>query len=159
MIRIEPKAIATFALRLLARVAFAVWFGGFTFYAAVVVPDLHESLGGMETGDISRRVAPFLYMLGLAALLLNGLVLIADRAERSGWRGKARLGLLAASALLLVVLVAMHWEMGARLDSGTGHDRFFSLHETYLTVFAVQWLANLGLLALDSVSRNSRKDV
>ena len=151
------RALGTFALRLLARVALAVWFGGFTFYASVVVPDLHESLGGMETGEISRRVAPYLYAIGLTALLLNGLVLATDRGERSGWRGKARIALLAASSLLLIALVAMHREMGARLDSGGSRGRFFSLHESYLTVFAVQWLANLGLLALDSVSKISEK--
>ncbi len=67
------------------------------------------------------------------------------------------MALLATSALLLAVLVAMHREMGLRLDSGASRSGFFSLHETYLTVFAVQWLANLGLLALDSISRISRK--
>lgn len=134
-----------------------LWFGGLTFYAAVVVPDLHESLGGMETGEVSRRVAPDLYAIGLVALLLNGLVWITDRGERSGWRGKVKMALLATSALLLAVLVAMHREMGLRLDSGASRRGFFSLHETYLTVFAVQWLANLGLLALDSISRISRK--
>jgi hypothetical protein len=139
-----------FALRFLARVAFAIWFGGFTFYAGVVVPDLHESFGGMETGEVSRRVAVVLYLFGGSAMVLGWLVAAIDPLERSGWRGKARIGFLTIASILLVALVAMHRVMGARLDSGLGRDAFFPLHETYLTVFAIQWLANLGLLAVET---------
>jgi hypothetical protein len=143
------KALASFALRLLARLALAVWFGGFTFYAAVVVPDLHENLGGMETGEISRRVAVFLYGIGAAALTFGCLVAAIDRAR--GWRGKARFGLLAVNALLLVALVLMHRSLGIRLDSGGSLAAFRSFHEVYLTVWTGQWLAILGLLALDAL--------
>jgi hypothetical protein len=157
--RIWPgwRAVATFVLRFLCRVTFAIWFGGFTFYAGVVVPDLHENFGGMETGEVSRRVAVVLYLFGGSAILLGGIIAAIDPAERSGWRGKARLGLLAVSSILLVALVAMHRVMGGRLDSGLGRDAFFPLHETYLTVFAIQWLANLGLMAVET-GRGPRRD-
>lgn len=142
------RRFAGFLLRLLARVALAVWFGGFTFYAAVVVPDLHENLGGMETGEISRRVAVFLYGIGAAALVSGWLVAATERV--SGWRGKVRLGLLAVNTLLLVALVLMHRSLGIRLDSGGSLAAFRSFHEVYLTVWTGQWLAILGLLALDA---------
>jgi hypothetical protein len=151
----DLRDFGLFALRFLARVAFAIWFGGFTFYAGVVVPDLHESFGGMETGEVSRRVAVVLYVFGGSAMVLGWTLAAIDPGERAGWRGKVRLGMLAVSSILLLVLIAMHRAMGARLDSGLSRDAFFPLHETYLTVFAIQWLANLGLLAVDRTSKVS----
>ena len=145
----RPRAVASFALRLLARVALACWFGGFTFYAAVVVPDLHENLGGMETGEVSRRVAVFLYEIGASALVLGWLVASTDRVP--AWRGKARFGLLAINTLVLVALVLMHRSLGIRLDSGGSLPAFRSFHEVYLTVWTGQWLAILALLALESM--------
>jgi hypothetical protein len=144
------RVLASFALRLLGRVTLAVWFGGFTFYAAVVVPDLHENLGGMETGEISRRVAPFLYATGAAALALAWLDFLTDRYQRNGWRGKARLGLLAANSLLLITLILMHRSLGIYLDSGGKLAEFRAFHEVYLTIWTVQWLAILGLMAIDA---------
>ncbi|WP_435005218.1 hypothetical protein P12x_003113 [Tundrisphaera lichenicola] len=144
-------AWAIFALRFLNRVAFATWIGGFVFYAAVVVPDLHETFGGMETGEISRRVAVVLYEIGASALALGWVILAVDRVERSGWRGKVRFGLMVGSTVLLGVLIAMHRVIGARIDSGLDRDEFFPLHETYLTVFGVQWFGLLLMMALDLI--------
>ena len=82
-----PRSVGAFLVRYLATVAFAIWFGGFTFYSAVVVPDLHEALGGMETGEISRRVSLLLNAIGGAAVTLCWLRIALDRGARSGWRG------------------------------------------------------------------------
>ena len=73
-----------------------------------------------------------------------------DRPERRGWRGKIFAALLVLDTLLLVALIVMHRELGARIDAGASRGAFFPLHESYLTVFAVQWLACLGLVAVDS---------
>ncbi len=144
------RAAAAFALRSLARIAFAIWFGGFTFYAAVVVPDLHETFGGMETGEISRRVSVVLNAVGLAAVALGWAVVALDRDIRSGWRGKVRIGLLAVTSLLLFALIVLHRDMGSRLDSGDGLRAFHRIHEFYLILSTAQWFANLGLMAVDS---------
>jgi hypothetical protein len=153
------RLLASFALRLLTRVSLAIWFGGFTFYAAVVVPDLHENLGGMETGEISRRVARFLYAIGASALALAWLDTLTDRGRRSGWRGKTRIGLLAANSFLLITLVLMHRSLGINLDSGGKLAEFRSFHEVYLTTWTVQWLALLGLMAIDTFPEFFKKDV
>ncbi len=152
--------LASFVLRLLSRVALAVWFGGFSVYAAVVVPDLHENLGGMETGEISRRVAPFLYACGISSVGPGpggGSKSLTDRDRRSGWLGKSRLGLLALNSFLLITLVLMHRSLGIHLDSGGRLSKFHSLHEVYLTTWTVQWLAILCLLALDALPGIPRK--
>lgn len=152
------KALAAYTLRLLDRVALAIWFGGFTFYAAVVVPDLHENLGGMETGEISRRVAPFLYAIGAAAVVLAWLVALTDRDLRAGLLGKARLGLLVANSLLLIALIAMHRSLGIHLDSGRSLSAFRRFHEVYLSTWTAQWLAILGLMAIDAFPQIPNKE-
>ena len=73
-----------------------------------------------------------------------------DRAERRGWRGKALATLLVLDTLLLVALIVMHRELASRIDAGASRGAFFPLHESYLTVFAAQWLASLGLVAVNS---------
>jgi len=155
---VPVRAAGLFVLRSLARIALAIWFGGFTFYAAVVVPDLHDTFSGPETGEVSRRVVIPLYAIGFAAAILAGTVAAVDPAGRSGWRGKLRLALLAAMSLLLLALVAIHRVMGARLDAGGSRGDFFPLHEAYLTVFAIQWGASLGLLAVEprEIARSGR---
>ncbi len=149
--------LARFAVRYLAGVAFVVWFGGFTFYAAVVVPDLHEALGGMETGEISRRVGFALNTIGGAAVGLGWLRLGTDRAARAGWRGGIRAGLLALTTLLLLALVVIHGVLSARLDSGASRSSFFPLHEVYLIVSTAQWAANLGLMAVEAIGNPRKK--
>lgn len=147
------RSLAASVIRVLARAALAAWFGGFTFYAAVVVPDLHEHLGGIETGEVSRRVAPYLYAIGAAALVLAGLVAAVDHDLPPSRRGWAKLALLVAGLALLVALFAMDRSMGRRLDLGVDSAGFLPFHETYLTVWTGEWLVILGLLAMGDTSR------
>jgi hypothetical protein len=122
-----------------------------------VVPDLHDHLGGPETGEISRRVAVVLYEIGVWALAFSWLGLITDRGLRSGWQGLTRLGLLTANTGLLIALILMHQALGIRLDGGERLSTFRDSHEQYLMVWSGQWLAILGLMALDVYSRLPRK--
>ena len=63
---VDPGPMIVILLRrLLVLAAFAFWQGGFTFYAAVVVPVGTEVLGSsMEQGSITRRVTVYLNMAG-----------------------------------------------------------------------------------------------
>ncbi len=151
------RSVAGGLVRFLARASLAIYFGGFTFYAAVVVPDLHENLGGMETGEISRRVAIFLYAIGAGTLSLSWLGLAIDRDQRGGWRGKTRFGLLLLSSLLLMALVLMHRSLGSQIDETGSTTAFRSFHEQYLMVWTGQWLAILGLMAVESFPKNREK--
>ena len=57
--------------RFLVLVALMFWLGGFTFYAAVVVPVGQEDLGShLEQGFITRQVTKYLNLSGAIALLL-----------------------------------------------------------------------------------------
>ena len=146
-----------FLNRVAARVGMAVFFGGFTFYAAVVVPDLHSHLGGMETGEISRRVALYLYAIGALALGLTWLRVVFESNLRTGWRGLSFVALLLFSTLILSVLGLMHRSLGQQLDQSLPMDPIRSFHEKYLTVWTILWLAMVGLFALDALRTSTQK--
>jgi len=149
--------------RFLCLVSLSVWVGGFTFYSAVVIPVLHESLGSLETGYVTQRVTDYLNAAGVLAVALWWLSAWADRPAVSGLAGRARLGLLAATTLLLAGLIALHRVMDGRLESGGLRD-FYPLHRAYLVASTAQWFVNLGLIAVvlilrrDSPAETTRRD-
>jgi NAD/NADP transhydrogenase beta subunit len=119
-----------------ARLALAVWLGGFTFYGGVVVPIYHRHFTTMEVGLASRDVTDALNALGLVALVL--LALDAARDRRRGL-------LVALAAALLAALVGLHEIMDARIDAGA-FGRFYPLHRAYLTVHTALWAVQVVLL-------------
>ena len=138
-------AVWALALRSLSLLALAVWVGGFTFYSAVVIPVLHESMGSVEAGLITQRVTDTLNGIGAAAVVLCCLWAAVERPPYAVRSNRARLGLLAASTALLVVLIALHRVMDRRLET-SGLRGFYPLHRAYLLASTAQWAANLGLL-------------
>jgi hypothetical protein len=134
----------TLLFRLTCLVALMVWVGGFMFYGAAVVPALHDALDSFTAGFITRRVTDRLNAVGAVALVLWGAAGWSER--RPGLRA-AWYGLLATSAGLLVALFVLHGVMDDRLDAGRLRG-FYPLHRVYLVVSTVQWLVNLGLLAV-----------
>ncbi len=119
--------------------AIALWLGGFTFYAAVVVPTGAEVLGGnIEQGFVTQEVTRYLNWIALGAL---GILLWNVVVERGKLLAATWLGMLLAQLLLF----ALHWPLDAMLDPAT-HDvasDFHFLHEVYLWIAAIQW--GLGL--------------
>ena len=138
--------------RILATLLLALWFGGFTFYALVVVPTGHQVLGSkVRQGLITQLVTQRLNALAgvtLAALLWQ---LVASRGA-GGSTGSRRVAWIswAVLAVSLAALVLLHPLMDALLDAPRrvvlDDDRFYSLHRVYLIVSTVQWLAGLVCL-------------
>lgn len=130
----------------LTRSAFAVWLGGLTFYAAVVIPVGHDVLGShREVGFITRQVTPYLNAIGVFAIALGWCEWKA--AAQPDNRGTAWiLGALSLSSVLLFVL---HPVLNDHLDAATrsidAPDTFYQLHRIYLLVTTLQWLAGLVL--------------
>jgi hypothetical protein len=132
----------------------AIWLGGFTFYAAAVIPVLHDQLGSaLESGLVTQQVTIALNWLGVATVTIGLVLAIFERAL--GWRGsfssRASLGLIAATALCLVGLFILHPMLDRRLDAGE-MAAFYLLHRAYLWVSTVQWVTNSALLASWAVS-------
>jgi hypothetical protein len=127
------------------------WLGGFTFYAAVVVPIGTEVLGSTVTqGWITREVTFWLNVAGAVALAAWAWDLAAGPApiRRVQW---LRWVLWAGLALLLVALVVLHPRLDALLDRDRERvlDRstFRTLHRAYLWVSTVQWAGAILLSA------------
>lgn len=134
---------------LAATLLMALWFGGFTFYALVVVPTGHQVLGSkVRQGLITQRVThQFNVLAGVTlAVLLWQLVASREAGRVTGSRRMAWIS-WAVMAVSLAALVWLHPQMDALID--TSHrvvlddDRFYSLHRVYLIVATVQWLASL----------------
>jgi hypothetical protein len=119
--------------------AIALWLGGFTFYALVVVPTGAEVLGGtIEQGFVTQQVTRYLNWIALGALA----ILLWNLAVQ---RGKLLAATWVGMLLAQVLLFALHGPLDARLDPAT-HDvasDFHYLHEVYLWIAAIQW--GLGL--------------
>ena len=135
------------ALRFLCLSTLSVWVGGFTFYSAVVIPVLHESLGRLETGTITQEVTNSLNAAGGVTVALWWLAAWTERSSHPVPARRIRLGLLAATTIILLVLVGLHRVMDGRLESGSLRG-FYPMHRIYLIASTAQWLANLGLLAV-----------
>lgn len=147
----------TLVLRFFALLTLAVWVGGFTFYSAVVIPELHGAMGSVEAGDITRRVTDPLNAIGAVALGVWWALEAVDRSEVRARVRRTRLGLLAATSAILAFLVLLHRVMDGRLDAGRLNG-FYPLHRVYLIASTLQWLANLGLLAVAVVGWGARND-
>jgi hypothetical protein len=140
------------ARRFLVVIALMFWQGGFTFYAAVVVPVGQDVLGShLAQGFITRQVTQYLNLAGAAALLVLLLDLLA--AGREGpWTRRLRWVLWLGMLAILAALAWLHPHIDQYLNPETQEliDRkaFRSGHRLYLWLSTVQWgfgLAYLGL--------------
>jgi hypothetical protein len=133
--------MVTLLRRFLVLVAFAFWQGGFTFYAAVVVPIAQSQIGSLQ-GFITAEVTNYLNLAGAAALAVFAwdLAALKDRSRRRRW------GLWISWAGMLVtlgVLVWLHQSLAGMLapggQSSSDPALFRSTHRWYLWMSTVQW--------------------
>src|SRR5882757_5404654 len=102
--------------RFLAVAALMFWQGGFTFYAAVVVPVGQDVLGShLEQGFITREVTWYLNIAGAAGLALLALELHGSGATRQLLM-KCRWAVGAAMAAVLLALILAHPGLNALID-------------------------------------------
>ena len=128
-------------LRVLAVVVCALWWGGLTFYAVVVVPLGTDLFGSVKQGFLTQQVTVWLNVFGT----LTAAVLVAEAVCSTSRRKR----LLTAS--LFSVLQASLWIMHARLshlmDSSTlsvaDDAGFYGEHRIYLCLTTAQWLIAL----------------
>lgn len=129
--------------------AFAVWLGGFFFYASVVIPMGHEVLGSHRlVGFITQRVTAWLNIVGVGALAM---FLWNAWHERRGRSRRLRWGLFGTwtvMAALQIGLFALHPAMDRMLDPAHRRilkpDQFYGLHRIYLDASAAQHLTGLA---------------
>jgi hypothetical protein len=128
--------------RFLVLAALMFWQGGFTFYAAVVVPIGQQLLHPpLSQGVITRRVTDYLNLAGAVALV----PLLWDMAvsgERSVWRRRLRSLSWAGMAATLGLLAWLHVRLDGLLDAFSqpvDAAAFHAVHRVYLWVQTGQW--------------------
>lgn len=130
--------------RFLVLSALAFWLGGFTFYAAVVVPVGQAVLRPSSSqAFVTQIVTHFLNgacVLALAALLWE---MIASRNERLRLRWLTWTGIL----ISLAALVWLHSRLDVYLDVEThtiqDRDAMWPIHRLYLGISTFQWLCGV----------------
>ncbi len=115
-----------------------VWWGGLTFYAAIVIPIATELLGAETQGFVTQQVTRWLNVLTTVWL-----VMVAVR-HRSHWRWSVWTVL----ALCQIALFVDHARLTSLMDISTqaiaiDRARFYAEHQVYLWITVVQWLAGL----------------
>lgn len=135
--------MVTLLRRFLVLAALMFWQGGFTFYAAVVVPIGQDVLGShLDQGFITRRVTQYLNLATAVALLP---LLWDTGASRDPAKGRRRLRWLCwlVMAATLAALAWLHPRMEALLDPDAHqvlyHKIFRTQHRWYLWISTVQW--------------------
>jgi hypothetical protein len=133
-----------------------IWFGGLTFYAAIVVPVGTDAIGATGQGFITQQVT---IRLNIAATLLLAcwlwdLIKREQRTRRAWVVWSIHVGLLLALFLL-------HWKLTSVLDfddrSVPEDGVFYQWHRAYLLVTTVQWVLGIvmGLEFLAVVAKQS----
>ena len=133
--------------RFLAVVGMTFWLGGFTFYSAIVIPILHDEMGGLESGMITGQVSNYLNVFGVAAVVSWWTLLCVERSERDRGARWLRVGLLILTSAVLAGLITLHPVLDAKLDTGEMR-AFYPLHQVYLVASSIQWGINLTLIAI-----------
>jgi hypothetical protein len=120
---------------------FALWMGGFVFYASFVVPIVREVDGA--TGHITEHVTVRFNAVGLAALVVWSALLACE--PKRAPRRKLAAALIAAIFGLLAWLHFLH-PMVAAADAAGDRAVFYLRHRIYLWVSTVQFVVCLMLL-------------
>lgn len=120
---------------------FCLWWGGLTFYAAVVIPIATELLGAETQGFVTQRVTRWLNVLTTAWLVM---VAVDAKRHRSCWLWS----LWMMMALSQIGLFVDHARLTSLMDFANqaisiDRARFYAEHQVYLWITVVQWLAGL----------------
>ncbi|MGI8965228.1 MAG: hypothetical protein ACR2H1_03965 [Limisphaerales bacterium] len=135
--------------RFLVILVLSVWFGGFTFYAVVVIPTgikvLHSH---MRVGLVTQEVTRWLNLIGLVAFVIFAWNVAALRkVENKKWFGRLA-GALGMMILLHITLCALHPILDSQIVERdlVNESKFYNWHRVYLIVSTAQWLATLVYL-------------
>ena len=142
--------LRSLVVRVFCLLGLSVWMGGFTFYSAVVIPVLHESLGSLATGFVTQQVTDYLNAIGVGAVLVWWVAASVERRAGPARVRAVRLLLLVTNTVILVGLIALHRIMDGRIETGSLRG-FYSLHRVYLMASTIQWLVNIGLMSAELV--------
>jgi hypothetical protein len=146
--RTNPSnGMSTLVRRFVVLAALMFWQGGFTFYAAVVVPVGQEELGShLQQGFITRQVTHYLNLSGAAALILLAwdAAVSRDRSRARRWaRWTAWMGMVATLAALVWLHQQLEQLLNLEMRELASPKAFRAGHRWYLWLSTIQWAFGL----------------
>ncbi len=130
--------------------ALAFSFGGFTLYAAVVVPIGSDVLDATSQGFVTQQVTSVLNVAAAVSWLLcafDGIMLWQRRSKHSN---AVYAVALTVYLFCLLTLVWLHPVLDGLLDLDSltvlEGERFYNLHRSYLWVSTVQWCVTIVVI-------------
>ena len=129
-------------MAILSLLFFTLWFGGFTFYAAIVVPVGTDLIGTSEQGIVTQTVTHWLN--GMGGLTLIGIFYLAFFA----FPNKGLKICWASLSLTWIALLLVHLQLDALIEPGSyalqDPSTFYTWHRVYLWIHTLQWIASIG---------------
>jgi hypothetical protein len=135
------------AARVVVALLFAIWWGGFTFYAGIVVPIGQRVLGSATAqGFVTQPVSDRINLIGAIVIVMLGWNLVSARRAASPRVRRVLVISWVVLAIAQLVLFVLHPRLDGMLDLTTRSiavDRsvFYAMHRVYLLVATAQWLA------------------
>lgn len=133
--------------RFLVFLALAVSFGGFLFYAGVVVPAGTSVLDATTQGFVTQLVTRILNLSVLVTVLLLTWDILVSLSRRSAAANRCLVVCTILIALSCLTLMWLHQRMDNMLDAEEfavlDDEAFYGLHRIYLWTSTVQWLCSL----------------
>ena len=135
---------ASHFVRITLLFAFATWWGGFTFYASVVVPVGSEILGSSRTqGFITQVVTHCLNVASALTIFMLALDLWLNRRSRKTINFVLEIGIAIGILICLATLVFLHPKMDELIslagETISDEAKFYKIHRVYLWVSTIQW--------------------
>ena len=132
----------------------ALWFGGFTVYAGIVIPIGSELIGETTQGFITQKVSFWLNLIGIIAIISLGIWIFFFQ------RIKKFLLLYALLVFSLIGQLYLHGVLTHQLDMEAmevSSGNFYRFHQIYLWLSTLQWLAMLGSILCITDPSEDRK--
>lgn len=119
---------------------FAVWWGGLTFYAAIVVPTGSEQIGATEQGFITQQVTRW----HNALLTAMTICLLIEAWRNNRWPLWA---VVCGLAVIDAALLYLHQQLSEMINlrDQSIPDGFYSEHAIYLWLTTIEWAVGLSI--------------
>ena len=127
-------------------ILYSIWFGGFTFYAAIVVPTGTELIGTSKQGIVTQAVSNWLN--GIGGITLVGLGWLSFGMFPNSWLQRLW-GLL---LLTWLGLLGIHPVLDSLIETDN-YDimdplRFYFWHRLYLWIHTLQWVVSIAFFGV-----------
>ena len=143
----EPRF--TTSRRFLVLFAFALWQGGFLFYALVVVPVGTDVLGSAAAqSEITQKVTNWLNLIGAGTLAIFALDQSLTR-DSSPRRTAARWWIWSLLLVGQYLLFFLHEILDYYIEVGGMRRPMYLVHRIYLWISTILWSMSLLLIGLN----------